>query len=351
MSAAARLVVVCLLFVICNILADYIPAHLEENATTIFATSNFPCVAKCRAEQCIPSAWDEAAVYSRRLTAGCKMVLYSVAIDDRADSFHHIDKYWGEVKSYWGSSPACSILFLSDMSKYRLKRPLSSRAGNWHIVTVKKLSAFPDNRKAAKLPKLFPHSFFGKSVDYAFYIDAKIRLLDHPSNILHRHLIPYAEKKTFLTLIRYDYKDMAEEILAITKAKETKRPTITHNLPMLEHQFETYTALNITGQGRMVDSAILLHNLRAVAAREFFCTWEGQLQKFSDRDQIAFQGTVGWYSRNFTEVSVESDGSIHVNVKIGGELHNIRLLPADQYCFGGHNELKFAQLHRHAWNG
>jgi hypothetical protein len=170
------------------------------------------------------------------------MVLYSVAIDDRADSFHHIDRYWGEARSFWKSAPACSVLFLSEKSKFRLKHKHASRAGNWHIVPVKKLSAFSDNRKAAKLPKLFPHSFFAGSVDYALYIDTKLKLRDHPSSILHKHLIPYIEKKTFLTVVSYEYSatNIAEEVALISTAKATSRPTITHNLPMLELQRDTY---------------------------------------------------------------------------------------------------------------
>jgi hypothetical protein len=349
----ALLMILLLLAFTGNILSDHIPFELMENATRIFTTKNFPCVSKCLAEQCIASAWDEAAAQSRRLTAGCKMVLYSVAIDDRADSFHHIDKYWGEAKSFWGSTPACSVLFLSDRSEFRLKHKHATRAGNWHIVPVKELSAFSDNRKASKLPKLFPHSFFAGSVDYALYIDTKLRLLDHPSTILHTHLIPYIDKKTFLTIVRYHYNDIAQEVAVITRAKDKSRPTITHNLPMLEFQRDTYTALNITGQGRMVDTAILLHNLRSVATRSFFCTWEGQLQKFSDRDQIAFEGTVGWFSRNFTDVSVESDGSMDVKVSIASVMYNIHLLPAEKYSYSfGKNssKFKFAVLHRHAWN-
>jgi hypothetical protein len=79
----------------------------------------------------------------------------------------------------------------------------------------------------------------------------------------------------------------------------------------------------------MVDTAVLLQNLRSVATRSFFCMWQDQLQKFSDRDQIAFQGSVGWFSRNFTNLSVEGDGTTHVKVRIDGVLYNICLLPAD----------------------
>lgn len=322
--------------------ADHIPTSLMENATSVFAATVFPCVSNCGSDTCIASSWDEAAARSRNLTVGCKNVLYSVAIDERADSFNHIPQYWGD-------SLVCSILFLSDNSAFFVKNPSASTLGNWTVIAVKTLNAFANNRKAVKIPKFFPHAFFADGVEHALFVDAKIRMLDHPAVIMQKHLIPYKEEGTFLTLVAHpNCPDLVHDVDLLLKLRH-ERPNVTFDLPLLFQQRDTYTALNITGQGRMVDTAVLMHNIRSTAARSFFCTWQGQVQKFSDRDQIAFQGTVGWFTRNFTDSVTGRDGTVRVGVNIDGHLQYLRILPRKQYHFA-HGRGRFARIGRQHWN-
>jgi hypothetical protein len=67
-------------------------------------------------------------------------------------------------------------------------------------------------------------------VDYALYVDAILQLgIIHPT-----FSTSICENKTL--------HNKAEEIALITKAKATSRPNITHNLPILELQRDTYAA-------------------------------------------------------------------------------------------------------------
>ncbi|KAJ1391083.1 hypothetical protein B484DRAFT_286964 [Ochromonadaceae sp. CCMP2298] len=325
-------------------LADHIPVNMTDIAKRIFTSTEYPCASKCGGDQCIASAWDATAAQSKNVTAGCDTVLYSIAIDDHADTFNHIDQYWKEPVH-------CSILYLSANSMYLRKHPSAEMLGNWTIVPVKKLDAFTNNRKAAKIPKLFPHSFFADSVEYALYVDAKIQLTEHPTKVLSEHLISYAENGTFLTVVGHPFNhNVTAEVRGIDTRRHSSRPYITHDFALLEFQRDNYTALNITGQDRMVDTAIMMHDLRSAAARPFFCTWQGQLQKFSDRDQISLQGTLGWFSRGITETYKEPNGTLHVGLRIiDGSMNSIRILPTKGYFWAG-GPHRFSKHKRQHWN-
>jgi hypothetical protein len=328
----------CLLF-IGSVSSEAVRARVPASAA--FDEQEYPCAANCGITSCFPSAWDAAAAQSKILTAGCTYVLYSVAIDDRADSFNPIDNYWGD-------SLTCSVLFLSKHSVYLQRNIDASKVGNWNIVPVEKLtdSGFSDGRKASRVPKLSPGKFFAESAQYAIYVDAKLKLRKHPAELLRNHLD--RTKYVVLALINIfpAIRDLTNEVALIAGARST-RPTVTHDFGMLQHQEKIYASLNITGAGLAIDGALIMSDLRSPAATQFSCMWLNQVLRFSDRDQVAFQGALWYFSHRNNDTTVDADGFRHVALDTTAGRHYLRMLPSRLWW---RESPEIAELRRLSWN-
>lgn len=337
-----------LCFCIDKCAAGKIPRTSWDKALSVFdAPSRYPCAANCSSDRkCVSTGWDNAAALSRELTRGCSVVLYSIAIERKANEFN-------KIGNYWNSRLSCSVLFLSHSSEYLRYHSGAKKVSNWNIVPVMGLEAFSNNRKASKIPKLFPQSFFADTVIYAMYIDAKISLRQHPINILRKHLLPYSDSNTFLTMVgHFTSRDIVEEVAGIDSARKMGRPRITYDYNLLRLQRDTYVALNITGAGYMVDTAVMMHKLKSNASLQFSCAWQRQLQKYSDRDQISLQGIIGWFSQGISEDPerhVDKFGTHSVDLKIDGEVANLHILSSEKYFWNGGNQ-SFSVLKRQKWN-
>lgn len=333
----------CLLFFASIIVSVVMETRVP--ASEAFNEVEYPCAANCGsvAASCFPSAWDEAATQSKTMTKGCTYVLYSAAIDDRADSFNPVGDFWEESKK-------CSILFLSKNSVYLQQHENASRVGNWNIVPVGKWlsSEFGNGRKASRVPKLSPGKFFAATVQYALYIDAKLLLLKHPAEILSNHL-NRSRNISIVMVSNFPYIiDLTNEIRLIGAAR-SKRPTVTHDFNLLVHQGEVYASHNITGAGLAVDGALIMMDLRSPAATQFMCMWFNQLLKFSDRDQVAFQGALYYFSHTNNDSVVDSEGIRNVALDTTYGQHYLRILPSAKFWWNADSK-EFAERHRRSWN-
>ena len=335
----------------CLCLADFIPVEKLDLAKSVFSESiQHPCVTNCGSTtNCFPTAWDKAAEKSRNVTMGCDIVVYSLAIDDRVQNFH-------ELPDLWPTGSECSVLFLNSASKYLRDHPGKKKGNNWYIVDVERMYGFANNRKASKIPKLFPQSFFASSVKYALYIDAKMKINRPPRDILNEFLIPYATQgNTFLTMVGHpNSNSITKEVNSIAKAQQSDRPTVTHDMKRVVFQAHIYGELNITGAGHMVDTAIMMHDLKSKASLQFSCAWQHQLHIYSDRDQISLQGVLGWFSQGISpEVSqrnhIDERGTLTVDLNVEGEQANVHILSALRYSWIRGTE-SFSQLSRLGWN-
>jgi hypothetical protein len=312
-------------------------------ASEAFDELEYPCAANCGSGSCFPSAWDDAAAQSKALTAGCTYVLYSVAVDDRADSFNPIDDYWGDPLT-------CSILFLSKNSLYLQRHVGASKVGNWNIVAVDKLtgSGFSDGRKASRVPKLSPGKFFADTAQYALYIDAKLKLLQHPTKLLSTHVVRSKYEALALIGVYPNIRDLKHEVALIASAR-ANRPNVTHDFGMLEHQAEVYATLNITGTGMAIDGALIMVDLKSPAAKQFACMWFNQVLRYSDRDQMAFQGALWYFSHRNNDTIVDADGYREVALDIAAGRHYLRMLPR-RYWWNASPNPEIALLRRLGWN-
>ena len=337
--------------VIC--LADDIPVEKLALARSVFTESvKHPCVTKCGSDiNCFPTGWDKAAEKSRNATNGCDMVVYGTAIDINVKDFHGLPKLWENGRE-------CSVLFLHSESSYLRANPSRDKEKdkNWYIVDVENLHEFSNNRKASKIPKLFPQSFFASTVKYALYIDAKIVINRHPRDILNEFLVPYAKQgKTFLTMVGHpNSHNVSQEVNGIERSLLSDRPTVTHDMKRVTFQGSMYAELNITGAGHMVDTAVMMHDLKSNASHQFSCAWQHQLHIYSDRDQISLQGVIGWFSQDIPAAiaqreHIDKRGILTVDLNINGELVNVRILPAEKFFWLRGTE-KFAILARFDWN-
>jgi hypothetical protein len=313
----------------------------------VFGNVPFPCAANCGDEKCFPSAWDEAAAESRHMTNGCTYVIYSAAIDDHADSFNPIENYWEKPHQ---SDLKCSILFISKNSVYMQQHSSDRKVGNWHIVTVGNLTGgFSDSRKASRVPKLSPGKFFADTVEYALHVDAKLFLLIHPEDLLSAYV--YRANKTSLALmgIPHFIHNLHHGVRIIDHVRLHGREGVTHNFTMLKYQVETYAELGITGSGLAIDGAMIMSDFRSEGARQFMCKWFNQVLKFSDRDQLAFQGALYYFSHGNNDTVVDEEGMKTVALDTTDGRYYLRLLPA-KYWWQSKTEYSVARTNRLSWN-
>ena len=139
----------------------------------------FPCISECsNPNLCLPSIYDEVAKFSRQLTEGCNIVLYTVMLNPdasdipsgRASGRYNASSY---VKSSKGS---CNIAFISETSPLWKKTRKSSKSfGFWELLPVPLLD---ENHPETYTPKYSPGNFFAKSVSVTIYSSPDIVMKD-----------------------------------------------------------------------------------------------------------------------------------------------------------------------------
>ena len=135
-----------------------------------------PCASECASQSsCFQTGFDEASRVSRALTAGCEIVYYTVGL-------HSQQSYLRDVENAMTSN--CYVAFVKKES------PMGSRRENvmygWRIVRVeqKSLTKFSVGRRASRIPKITPKSFFADSVRYALYFDSALTPALRPQDVL-----------------------------------------------------------------------------------------------------------------------------------------------------------------------
>lgn len=242
-----------------------------------------PCSSACSVTNlCFKSSWDEAAARSRQLTERCSVVFYTVNTPALADQLHQAH----------ASTIGCNIAFVSYESVLYRREGKAEYYNNWVLVPVHDLTAFPDPRKASRLPKIVPDSFFAPSVRYAIYGDSSIVLRQSPQTLID-NFSHEQDKHAVMTAIRHPYsKSLGEEVSAVLKKQSKKNTSRITNYPIkLMEQGKAYEALSAAESGlkyvNLFDGSFLVHLLQSNSGRLFRCKWYREYQEWADRDQVS----------------------------------------------------------------
>jgi hypothetical protein len=291
----------------------------ELNPRNDFKSSSFPCETACQtlsSEKCFATNWRTPSLKSQQATEGCSFALYSVSLGFNVDDVNSVDDFWG--------GKPCSIMFLSRNSSLIQRTGLQTlnKLRNWTLILVDDFPEFTSNRRAGKIPKFSPESFFSTTVKRAIYLDSKFILKTSPVSLIQNYSLHHSN--ILLTAIAHPRnKNIDMEVKLIDEARKS-RPSITSDIQQVIQQYKSYhkTGLlknmkkkNITQT--VIEAGMLIHTLHDPRGVEFRCAWLDQVQRYSDRDQVAFPFVSGWF--NSFHSKLEFKGSFLLPLKFSDE--------------------------------
>jgi hypothetical protein len=248
------------------------------NLAEDYHSTFFPCDTSCsNRASCHATGWGEAAKKSRALTQNCSLVVYSVALGGDVDVLNDVTAY----------PTVCNVMFLDGRSILARSQRMAKTIGNWTVVIAYNLEhSFSNMRRAGKIPKLSPDTFFNERVEFAIYLDAKLQLLVNPLQTLQLHMLAF-ERVLMAAVCHPKSAHITAEVNAI-KFHQQHRPDITDSVVTVVNQASYYNSTGLLNPFRqtMVEGAILLHRLHHPAAITLRCAWMDQVLRYSDRDQV-----------------------------------------------------------------
>ena len=310
----------------------------------------FPCASECRRDEwCTPSAWDDIAILSTRVTTGCDAVLYTVLLDESteqipsataaalsADSLPFVGA--GLPEDIGERTQArCNIAFVSDKSPLveMLKSegeeyvdidgngsgsgsgagslPPLLRHGFWTVLPVSTssssswLHAFGGTFSLEYLPKISPGRFFGSSVRFAVY-GAPTVLVNNLPNLLKRMEDgPLPPQSIRSRSSSSGGAGSSSTALLISSKRSTCDPaqrgspcSSTYTRPPTNDgiQSNAYNMIRMALRGEMLggglesllDSSLLVHSLREDESRLFRCDVYGEVSQWgASSDERSFE--------------------------------------------------------------
>lgn len=272
-------------------------------------SAKIACESGCQhGTMCVQSSFSEPIAKSQQLTKGCTKVVYTVALGEAVESLHHVDQFWGNGASTAAADgtvstpPTCSIAFVSDngvVHKAASRVGASHVISNWTVVPVA-VTDHSEIRRIARLPKIVPDKFFAPSVKHAIFIDNKIGLKKHPNQLVNLLSSPSKQgsssgmKSSVLMAVRNPQRTtLQEEMLELSSRggqRHTAEATIVGNQWKAYQDYQTREKFSYAN---MIDSSLLVHDLKMPEGREFRCKWYREFQDWSDRDQLAAAFVIG----------------------------------------------------------
>jgi len=245
--------------------------------------------------RCYTSPWDHAAKMSQKLTRNCSVVVYTnhfhALSNTSSPLLHQPDLNATDLYQ----TAVCFVAYVIGDTTDKI-----TKHGAWRVVPVGVKSdsrVFENLRKASKVTKLQPGKLFNNNVDYAVYVDAKLKL-----KIAVQHLIDitstinakskYPQCQVFLGVCKHPLQRSIISEGAAILWKRKKRPGITSMPSEIRKQIHLYGKAfreDLKGSPQyMADTAILVHDLRIQSGDHFRCQWLSEFLRFSDRDQLSF---------------------------------------------------------------
>ena len=265
-----------------------------------------PCVSECsHSNLCFNCTWKIPAEKSRKFTAKCDVVFYTVSTHSATSHLYYARK----------SNFGCNIAFIARNSILFQNITTSSPNEdkiiyrNWIVIDVNTNFSdyYRDARKPSRVPKLSPGLFFSTNVQYVVYGDTSIRPLISIKSLVERMVTnPISGEKAVFAAVRHyglSTKSIFDEVNNVLKYAEV-RPYVTlypekvKTFKTLCHSYqEIYKDLHFDN---VFDGSLLVHEMRSKEAKEFRCNWYRQYQEWTDRDQLSGAFTIGMMNHQFS---------------------------------------------------
>ena len=253
---------------------------------------------------CTKSQWERPMVDSRKLTQGCRIVVYTTAAHENL---------LNPLPSFNDITENCFIAYINDSGKRSISQQQQQQqqemkmsvVDHWTYIYVDMEKEEKDIKGFLRAVKLSPKLFFADSVQYGIYVDHKIKLVMKPSDLVHlmeNSHVPI-DKTT----------GAADATAATTTTTTTSTSTSTSssssmNLIMvvqtprfndLKEEARTQAAVNQIKayedyQERLkiknihlLDSSLIVHNLADSDAQIIRCKWYREAQEWSDRENTS----------------------------------------------------------------
>lgn len=281
-----------------------------------------PCSSECSdPSMCRASAFDEAAIKSRKMTQNCERVLYTSLLGKDIDAIH--------IKAPDSSNDdLCKIAFVSKHSKLVKKNFEKNLHNGWSIVQVD----FEDNAILPEhkwLPKLSPGKLFHSRVRYAIYVHDDLPMSPSLDDMLFIiDLMTWEKigslgqvektKESMVLLSALELKSSASEnidkkeqnsIMTVVEAKERileyrqvnqheekkviqRRISLSQQAIIILNRCEFSTSCHKILKYKLrywTKTKWVVHNLQLPGAKDFRCEWYKEHTKFDDEfDEFSF---------------------------------------------------------------
>jgi hypothetical protein len=240
-----------------------------------------PCASECSSSSdCYHSGFDEAAKMSTRITDGCDVVFYTVSLHRAQSGLMHVDTIM---------NAKCYIAFVKRSSPLGQRNPGTLNGWNVVVVSDYNMQVFGVSRRASRLPKISPASFFAKTVQYAVYFDTggtpKIR-----PDALDQYMRS-DEKRVAIAMLYHrfqvtDWHHVRSPVQEINHILKCNNSALASELVKQRDAYQAASNLNNNLRYRVMPvGSFIIHDLLSVQGSRFRCNWLNEYLQWGDRDQ------------------------------------------------------------------
>lgn len=180
------------------------------------------------------------------------------------------------------------IMFIDEETEAYMKNSSAldsnKRVGLWRIVVVRNIP-YTDARRNGKVPKLLLHRIF-PNVRYSIWIDAKLKLVVDPYQILERFL--WRQNATFAISRHYRRFDVFDEAEANKAAGKYNNASIDYQVDFYKNEGLTpYSEAKLPITSDVPEGCVIIKEHIPIT-NLFTCLWFNEVDRFTSRDQLSF---------------------------------------------------------------
>ncbi|XP_047323296.1 probable hexosyltransferase MUCI70 [Impatiens glandulifera] len=158
------------------------------------------------------------------------------------------------------------------------------RVGLWRIIVVHNIP-YADARRNGKVPKLLLHRLF-PNIRYSVWIDAKLRLIVDPYQLLERFL--WRQNATFAISKHYKRFDVFQEAEANKAARKYDNFSIDYQVEFYKKEGLTpYSEAKLPIISDVPEGCVIIREHIPIT-NLFTCLWFNEVDRFTSRDQLSF---------------------------------------------------------------
>lgn len=145
----------------------------------------------------------------------------------------------------------------------------------WKVVYLENEQQL-DNVRLARHVKIMGHEYL-KGYDYSVWVDGKIRIIGSISDYIEK----YKLQEPIICFNHYSHNNLQDEMTACLQLNKDKKEKIID-------QIETYKKEGFDGDLGMIDSAVLVRDLKSSSVMKLMSTWWDEVKNKTVRDQLSF---------------------------------------------------------------